>query len=118
MGRLILLLAFAFAPLLASAHGGHHPAAVPETSAPLAVEASGTIRAVVAAPSRCPGGEENCCCRDAACTPSFQPAAIDAPSVEAAPVRPSGHTVVHGASHAPRTVALSPYSPRGPPARS
>jgi len=117
MGRLILLFALAFAPLLASAHGGHHPAA-PETSAPLAVEASGAIRAAVEAPSRCPGGEESCCCHDAACTPSYQPGTVDAPSVEVAAVASSREIAVHGAANAPRTLELLRYSPRGPPARS
>lgn len=116
MVRLILLVALALAPLLASAHGGHH-AAGPETAAPVTAEPNGTVRAVVASPSRCPGGEENCCCHDA-CTPSFQPVAMDAPGVEAPTARLAGEDVVHGASDTPRAVALLRCCPRGPPARS
>jgi hypothetical protein len=118
MGRLLVLLVCALAPLLASAHEGHHSAPAPETHAPVAAEANGVIRAVVAAPSRCPGGEENCCCHDAACTPAFQPAAVDARPAEPGATPACCQRVSETGSDAPRAVALARYSPRGPPARS
>ena len=117
MSRLLILLAFALAPLLASAHEGHHSAAA-ETSAPVGAEAKGTVRAIVAAPSRCPGGEESCCCHDAACTSSFQPVAIDAWPVETRAAPTCSRRVFNIGSDEPRGLALVRYSPRAPPARS
>jgi len=116
MRRLLLLFWLALVPLLASAHGGHHSAKA-ETPAPVAAQANGTVRAIVAAPSRCPGGEESCCCHDAACTP-FHPVAIDAQpaNIDAAPA--GSQEICKAASEAPRAVALVRYSPRGPPVRS
>jgi hypothetical protein len=116
MSRLLALVVLALAPLLASAHGGHHSAKA-ETPAPVAAQANGAVRAIVAAPSRCPGGEESCCCHDAACTP-FQPVAIDAQpaKIGAAPAR--SEDVFETGNEAPRAVALVRYSPRGPPVRS
>jgi len=116
MLRLLAFVVLAVAPLLASAHGGHHSATA-GTPAPVAAEANGTVRAIVAAPSRCPGGEESCCCHDAACTP-FQPVAIDAQPamIGAAPARTQ--KAFHPANEAPRAVAAVRYPPRGPPVRS
>ena len=117
MARLVLLVALMLAPLLASAHGAHH-AAEPEALATLDVEASGTVRAVVAAPSRCPGSKENCCCHDAACTPPSPPVAVDGRPVEAATPTPGTRRISRARSDALRAGAFVRYPPRGPPARS
>lgn len=119
MSRLIVLLALALAPLLAAAHEGHDAPGHDAGASKAAAKADGAIIAIAQAPSRCPGGDhEFCCCHDATCTPSFQPAAVDAPRVHR-PMRPSGlDQLSHGSYEAPRAAAPPRYSPRGPPEHS
>src|SRR3954468_15080240 len=105
MRRLLLLVALSLVPLLAGAHEGHHAPARPQAS-PTA-QANGVIVAIVAAPSRCPGGDELCCCHDLTCTPSYPPAAIADPGrreIAPAPVRAQ---LPQYAQAAPRAVALA-----------
>jgi hypothetical protein len=107
MHRLLMFLVLAVLPLFAAAHEGHRHAAA-------SLEANGTIKAVVAAPSHCPGGEENCCCHDLTCTSSFQPAAIAAAGQRVAPA-PIRFALPCPVPSAPRTHAAARHSPRGPP---
>jgi hypothetical protein len=111
--RLLLLAVFAVLPLLAGAHEGHRQAPAAQTALP--VEANGAIVAVVSAPSRCPGGEENCCCPDLGCTSSYQPVALAAPASPNVIPSPARGELPLRQQAARRSIALARYSPRGPP---
>jgi len=119
MRRVLVLLALAFAPLLAAAHEGHHaPRNDADASTPSA-EANGSIVAAAHAPSRCPGGDhEACCCNDAMCTPSFHPAVIASAEYDESSLAPASPNLLHPVASAPRAVPLPRYSPRGPPLNS
>jgi hypothetical protein len=119
MLRLLLLFAFAIAPLVASAHDGHHApshdASTPaEKSVAPAIDRATVVTAAVG--SHCPsGGQELCSCHGLSCTTPFQPVAVtDAPSRPLVRVAATSR-VFHAAAPVVRSSALLRFPPRGPP---
>ena len=119
MSRLLALMALVLVPLLASAHQGHHAPSQADAPPPASAEANGTVFAIAAAPSRCPGGgHEDCCCHDGWCTSGSHAHAIaDAPAPEVARVAVQA-IVAFAANPALRSAALLRFPTRGPPALS
>src|SRR3954470_20762223 len=68
MLRLLLLVALAVAPLVASAHGGHHEKAAAETDSRPSI--------AVSAPCAPSGGGEMCSCHNLSCLSHFHPAPV------------------------------------------
>jgi len=112
--RLLLLVALLAAPLIASAHSGHHATSDPGAHTQ---STKGGVVVASAAGSHCPagGGQEVCACHGLSCSTPFQPIAIAAAPLRELLVVPATADFPHAAAPAPRSTALLRFAPRGPP---
>jgi hypothetical protein len=111
MLRLLFLIAFAVAPMVAAAHGGHD---AQEQGAQIEREAAPVTTALVAAP--CPGGShEVCSCHGLSCVSPAEHAVIaDAPMGEVVLIAPA-RRVARVVSALLPAAPPARFRPRGPP---
>jgi hypothetical protein len=114
MLRLLFLLAFAVAPLVAAAHGGHH---AQEQGAQIESQVAPAITVLVAAP--CPGGNhEVCSCHALSCvSPAEHPVVADVPARGVVFSAPATGIARDVCALLPAAPPVS-FRPRGPPQRS